>query len=345
MIATTMKFLVIITFATCLVGCPGHINTGAIDYRPMAASPTNGDYYSLGHRYVVPADAYDEIGKNEPVSIHLMQAFIRDFSERFEDTMFSEEEVRGEIAIIARVVDRGRDKSGKFERASAENGRLVYYSDDVRRGQFLNFSYMPIYGPLEYSGQELEIELLILELDDYESAQYREIIKTLADIGGQAYPPSSAVLQVLESLADAILATADDDEGFRYRFTFQAPSNDPDLPRPTLCTGNYVIHRSEDRNKSIDWDSLQIDRRTGRLMTTSHDPPMEYRDETYLTVQIRNDGDPTPLEEAESYAEFYRRVIADDDAEGAELQAATTKLTTALVELRKKYNSYDKEKQ
>jgi hypothetical protein len=231
----------------------------------------------------------------------------------------------GEILITARVNELNNENSITFNQSDIKNkGRVIFYSEDVRgRGQYLNFSNLPIYGPITYDGNSLYLEFNILELDNAENAQTKVMLSTLAELGSTAYPPASVALGILDTLGNSLLSGDQDDIEFRYHMTL-VPTTDEQsalLNRPFLREGIYVFLRSENRTEDLNWDKLRFDVGTGRLM--EGDGKNFYRKGTYLVVQITKGGNSDNLDRGQTVANFFSKYKSDNIEN---LKSLTTRL-------------------
>lgn len=155
----------------------------------------------------------------DTLSLHLRSAFIKNFAEEpvtpFITNAFTRSwrEPIGEIAIVANAFEEKNGKELGFE--DLDNGRVVFYSDDVRKGQMINFNNMPIYGPLLYNGAPFAFRIAIFELD-ITSERVKAMLDTIAKAGGTAYPPASPVLNLLNGIGKTLLNGGQNDTELRY---------------------------------------------------------------------------------------------------------------------------------
>lgn len=325
------SFVALICSAVLLPGCGPRISrldTGAVEYRPASVGPSEtGSEWSS--RYYLPAELADQedrlIRTGDSVSIRIAQAFICDFQE--DETGFLKREARvgpddrcnqapnaevspntrGEIALLATAFELGAGNKIEFPKGAVDENaaRIVYFDDDVREvGQFLNFSNLPIYGPITYQGRPLFLRLVILELDEEESSVASSLLSQLATLGKTAYPPASPVLGALEEVGSALLSRNGDDVEFRYDMTFDGDGGQTTSHAPLLF-GNYLFIRHWDRNAEIPWSEFDLDPRTGRLFWASGPRKgAEYRRFTYLTVKITRNERALEQDVGQTLAEF-----------------------------------------
>lgn len=279
-----------------LAGCT-NLNEGAVEHFRVAMPTTkpacplccekgceNGKLQILA-KYVRQED--HEINKGDTIAIDLKQVFIKGFKELFGDAFGTK---RGEIAIVANVyeMDNSEEKRLiKYGEESKKGGRLVFFTDDARPGQFLNMSQIPLYGPIRYNGNRLVLQFYIIELDGADNAQLKSMLGMLSSIGGAAHPPSAPILGLLESLGSALIAKNGDDTEFAYTMTLLPEQPNPVTHPDILTAGEYVLARKEDRTIPMDPGVVRYNPENGRLYGKDGTAP--YRDDTYITVQIVKD--------------------------------------------------------
>ena len=230
------------------------------------AGVTRECYETLFRKYTkVP-----QIDSGDTISVHLMQAFNgAAFEWRNASEFFGGRGSNAEIVIIANVCEQGKAGcSMSYGPSSDKNGRVIFYSNGVKALQYLNFSYLPVYGPIKYEGGSLIIQLTIIELDD-PSDQQKAMLNSLASAGQQLYPPASEVLTVLDSVGSAILSNSSDDILFRYSMTLVPASNSSNYPSPIVAEGNYAFIRKNTNKGLLEkeiFDKLFFDNSSGRLV-------------------------------------------------------------------------------
>lgn len=244
------------------------------------------------------------IKANESISIHLQRTFIKDFPDITK---------RGEIAIVVKAFELKKGQDIEFDNNIEESGRLVYFSDDVRKEQFLNFSYLPIYGPISYRGKPIVIQIYILELDETEDKKIKSLLSILAKAGATAYPPSSPILSLLDDLGAALLTGDTDDILFRYSMVLYPTGGFEQVPYPVLETGSYIFIRKEERSEPELWANIGYDPYAGCVLDRNKGNPKTgyfwYRDETHLIFQIQKGFDSTDLDLANyTYKNFISKM-------------------------------------
>lgn len=128
--------------------------------------------------------------------------------------------MRSQYALISRAFQFAQgDMLGGLDYTpeSHKSGRVIYFSDDVRPGQFLNFGQIVVGGPTTYEGHPVAISLYAVEIDsNNENSGVNALISTLASIGTTINPVASPVLSVLESIGTSLVRSNVDDLHLRY---------------------------------------------------------------------------------------------------------------------------------
>ena len=279
---------VFIMVSVFISGCAG-LNEGAVDYRVIARESSDVSNTSHGlngyrQKFFSTGAAIKLIEKDQSVSVKLMTAYICDFREAkysfnllkskgndgdkiCEGASSASTRTAGEIAIIVNAFERNGTNKVTFDASSIDKGRLVYYGNDVRAsGQQLNFTNLPVYGPITYNGNPFFIAITIIELDDEENKKLSSVLGSLSSLGSKAFPPSSDVLGVLNSIGSTLLSGSQNDTEFKYHLELDPPGGSGTVFRAPLATGYYVFIRSEQRNlyekKTKD---LILEEETGKL--------------------------------------------------------------------------------
>lgn len=287
---------------------------------------------------IVPGDA---------LSLHLRSALIADFSElpfsslvrinrQWADTI-------GEIVVVANAFEEKDGKELSFENMKA--GRVVFYSDNVHKKQFLNFDNMPIYGPMTYQGAPFAFRVSIFELD-LASKQAKAMLDTLAQAGGAAYPPASPVLEVLNGVGETFLKGDQTDTEFRYAMILDSKDGTNLVNHFSLEVGNYVLVRMEKRSESVPWDDLVLDENQGRLLKKTASGSLEpYTDNSYLVVEINKNVSDVSVELAQNNYSELIDVLKKQDEEKAENWQSTHAALTKAANGRQQIINFEKAKQ
>lgn len=312
---------------------PAKVDTGIIDYRHVNE---DGDF----SYHFFPTECFDSekstkckqqtiksnrIHANESVGINLLYGYICDFPEdarsweELKRDYGDDEEVpicwgkearagvKGEVSILATVFELDGKRKISFTQGEASDpeGRVVYYSEDVREtGQPLNLSNLPMYGPVTYHGKPVFLRFAGVELDQKESKETGALLRSLASLGSKAYPPASPVLAALDKVGGSFLEGQQDDLFFKYEMMFNGDGGTAPVVAP-LSAGIMSFVRVQNRSKKFDWINHCIDKHTGIIHTSGSPfckgecvlPPdnkksackpgsTELKGHTYFTIQI-----------------------------------------------------------
>lgn len=233
-----------------------------------------------------------------------------------------------EIAILFRAFEISEESDFNFKPGAHRDARLVYFSHDVQPGQFFNLHNLPVYGPLDYSGKPIGIEIFIIEVDT-EDNEIFTLLKSLAAVGAKSYAPSSPVLGILDKVGGTLTSGGTDDIEYRYMMVLDPPGGYKGTVYAAAEAGDYVFIRREDRKSVPEWSQLVLDHNTGRVWKkkNANNAYELYRDDTYLTVQIlKNAGTDDVVLAQNTYGAFR-------DALQAEEQKQTAKLAEELNQL------------
>lgn len=283
------------------------------------------------------ADQGPTVLKGQVISVYMQQGYIKDFTERWEELFRLRK--RGEIAIVARVAELDPDNDFNFTTEGRDRGRLVYYSEGVQPGQFLNFSQMPIYGPIEYKGKPLVVELYIIELDVKENTEISGLLTAAAGLGAMAYPPASPILQVLDTIGGGLLKANKSDVEFKYHATLLAGDMQlASIRAGTLEYGNYAFVRMpySDPSKSAvakphPWSGWYFNQKNARIYQDEHCSSLMV-DHTYMTVQINRAKEEATLDSQNTFQQFMRKITAESEASAASKTAIISALGQTVAE-------------
>lgn len=320
----------LVLFLFLASGCtPVALNTGATDYARAGIPSEDESYESFVLKYATPSDIDNVIvNEGESISVTLQHVFIKDFSERLEriTSKLSLDAVRGEIAILAKVYEQSDGTHIDHTTSGIKkSGRLIYYSEDVRSGgHALNFSQLPIYGPIEYKGSSLVVQITILELDVAESNQLKGILSTLAAMGKRAYAPSSPVLEVLDTISGNLLNGEQDDLELSYSFTLHPNSGHLSVKDAKLVVGNYTLIKQEPIKRPIgppfdtlNWKNFRLNTNSGRLerneTETAGDVWQDFTDNSYLILQVNTGLPSVGLDVAQAFSELEAELTGEVD--------------------------------
>jgi hypothetical protein len=205
--------------------------------------------------------------------------------------------------VSAKTTDSGQQIQGQQQAAdttfvdldfqSLNSARVIYYSPDVENGQGLNFSNIPILGPVEYGGRPVGIQIIVLELDRV-STEMKGLLSSLASLGQTAGAlPSGGATDILTGLGKSLLESNQDDIIFEYRFVLD-PLNQPNSYNSApFEEGRYVLIRLQNRTYEHVWRNLELDHNTGQVYVKNRELNKDriYTEETYFTLNIINHGE------------------------------------------------------
>jgi hypothetical protein len=275
------KFLLGIGFVVLMVtGCAVK-NTGAIDFRRVLDNSDKN--LSIKHHSL--SDGNNTIPVGALLSVHLKTVFINEFYEAIDTDRFKRSSGKnGEIAILVNADEAG-SKSVNIDFVNNNDEKVIYYSDDIEVGQFLNFYNLPIYGPTKYNGNPFLLKLTILELDIVRDS-IKKAVKHVANLSSKAYPQAAPVMQLLNKMGQLLLKGDKNDVSFEYVMVLDHKKGlDNNMSHFALESGNYIFIREEDRSKKTDWNNLFFDSKTSRLYK---EPTFKelYKDNTYLVIEV-----------------------------------------------------------
>jgi hypothetical protein len=262
---------------------------GATEFRSVGT----GDASAALHQNVLQSDVGRPIRPGEPLLVTLKTAYIKDFTEYFANPLRGSDSANGEIAIVANVFEDDGTATLDFGPAGLKAARVVFFSDDVDKGQFLNFHGLPLYGPLTYKGHPVVIDLYAVDLDR-PGPQLRQMLENLAKIGSVAYPPGTPIAGALAQLAGTLIADDQDDKAYHHTLVQRPAGGVDDIPYSVLEAGHIVFVRSNQRINGIDWSQIALNPSAGVLVKNGDGACMVpnpasaclYRDNTYMVVEI-----------------------------------------------------------
>ncbi len=382
-----IKNIIIIVINTIILTSCATIVEGEVDYARTVTSAAN----SISNKNICPKEAYinstkapagttrgcyealyrkytavPEIKKGQTISVHIMQGFIKDaFESRRPQEFIQGHSANAEIVVIANVCEQGISGcSQKFGPSVDKKGRVIFFSNGVKAKQYLNFSYLPVYGPIKYRGGPLIIQLTIIELDNL-STQEVALISSLSAAGKKAYPPASSALSLLDTLGKSLLQGSQDDILFRYSMTLTPGTGSPDYQNPIVSAGNYAFVRKDTikgRQEEEIWNKLMFDNLSGRLVTkcedediyttfendegetetiknnynpctfnlTGNESVRDYRDNSYLTFQIQSGFTEASLDNLQTLEELITDLNLEKNKNASNIIDVTQKLGEEL---------------
>lgn len=233
-----------------------------------------------------------------------------------------------QLAVIANGFEMssspGSNNGFDFSPSSANSGRVIYYSDDVKGSQFLNFGQLTMFGPVEYQGNPVAISLYVLKIANDASGKMAPMLSSLSTLGKNISTPE--VTGVLETLGTQLLK-GQDARIFRYDTMLRARTDKsiPNLATGDFLYGDYILIRQEVRQKPIDWEKYRYNPLNGKLYTDEA-CTKEEGTVSYGVIQV-NKGNKVAYMKYASYGDL-RKAIADAAA-NAEPSAAAKAMQKA----------------
>ena len=283
-------------FCIVFIAACAHRDEGEIDYRRanldtiQAQNNENETIHiaRLENKNLLEEDG-ETFNEEDKMLIQLTAVYIEDYTESpwnmLSDAWYeSQLRPKGEIAVLATVTPLGRVFD--FKRDAYKKAQVVFYSNDVAAGEFVNFKEKPIiYVPNSESianstmrsststtimrsstPTAISLALWIIEVDT-STPMVRSSLNKLA----QSFNGSDALdSQILERLGEDLLDYREtNDVNFFYQVSFVLPANNSmaSPPAAPLAIGNYVFIRVPKTRgiKDINWAELGLDKDTGRL--------------------------------------------------------------------------------
>ncbi len=279
------------SFVLVLAGCTETVNEGVTDYRKATISEQSklGEPTDISKKYALSDTTPFEGNRQITITtgrryyVSLLQAFVGPEARVGGTNWFGEHE---QVALVLRVHD-SNDR--------ARPGRLVFFTDDLKLGgQFLNFSNLLTIGPTQYQGGVITIDVDEVHLRGTTS-HIKELLQELAAepdcaIGNHAPGSGHDVCDDgpagVSDTAQSALVGPDagkrrtwqarerdlfnliDSDGYstRYTLTLLPAGGVEGLPYPRFEAGNYVLMRHDKRDNAFEWNRLQLDNNTGRLI-------------------------------------------------------------------------------
>ena len=242
---------------------------GAIDYRKAEVSTKDLSKFSVNtdseeitniqgepiriaklQRKNLPQDNREvTFSKNDNICIRLTSAYIKDYSEGplswASDAVGGQVRSRGEIAVVVNAFAVKDSVAFDFSDKGVNKGKVVFFSDDIVAGQFMNFNNMPIYGPSSEGKNGIGLEIWIIELD-ISDVLTGNLLRDIASYGTIPLPFSSVGNVILESMGKSLLSSTNThDTNFLYRVLLE-PKKGAMLPNTPLEVGHYVFIRVEE---------------------------------------------------------------------------------------------------
>ncbi|WP_327465975.1 hypothetical protein [Sphingopyxis sp.] len=245
------------------------------------------------------------------VSISIKTFLVKDFEEtaQFVINKLTGQPTKGEIAVVANVTQGPRSPGGVGATGQLE-GKIVYYGNDIYRGQLANEFNIPIYGPAPLQPKPLTIDLWVLELDQAKSAQFGPILKTLSGIATKGFGLGVGESQILDRVGAAFLNGNKDDVIGHFTVTLVPRDGRTLMTDPILQESDIIVSRSEQRHIPIPFDSCFYDPLQGEIYCDGLDKRI---DKNTMVVSIRKSTASAPMVSDVSLAELNERLSKSSD--------------------------------
>ena len=168
------------------------------------------------------------ITEDDFVTVSLNSGFIKHFFEIIGT---------GELALIVSF-DAG---NGAVENV------LIHSARGHTPGSFFALDDWPVLGPLRIVGDHLRIRVVLIELDQPESEQARNLIKFLSQTAGTVAPGLAGLFSVTQPIVDQLIGLSTNDVVLDYRFSLRRTRPGMPVTESPLLYGKYVLVLQQDR--------------------------------------------------------------------------------------------------
>lgn len=230
---------------------------------------------------------------HDPISIYLKNAFFAWCPPHPIERAVAQLGNRIPKCRIAIVVNVGSKLEQNLDPASSSSpGRIVFYSRDIQKEQFVNQSYGPVYSNSSWDGNDLTVDVTILEMRQEDNARTEAILKVLASLGTSSMLSAGGqqLLGALNRVGGAFVqASAHDSVIGYYRFTAVNRNSGSEVYVPILQEGDLVLVRAKDDSReTIDWKNYIYDPSVGKLFQRIDASPTS---DTYHLAHLCNKSD------------------------------------------------------
>ncbi len=267
-------------------------------------------------RQTPAASQSSRLKANDMVSLRLRSAFISDNGytpENFfsdlgtsaealgETTTYLSKGITGsgfqinlEVLVAANAFDYNGGGFG-YKPEDRRNAKVIFFSDDVEEGQFLNIDNLPIIGPVKYTGTGFGLQLYVLEIDA-EDKQQKALLSSLAGLGTAAAGATGPASSILNTLTTALLDNGNgDDRIFEYSVGFDTGYVGANVDYVPFEENLYALVVDHARQRGVPWERMALNSETAELYLCKPHPTATaadagrweiYRESTYLIVQV-----------------------------------------------------------
>ncbi|WP_265528303.1 hypothetical protein [Sphingomicrobium marinum] len=311
-----MAFATAVTVTAC-----SHVDTGAVDFRRAEPPPTKSETagklrqcrddnsackIEFSSQLIAQSmGPIHRIKKNDVYSISLESLTM---GNRMLEGIFLGQELgkHAEFAVLVNAFEMNPDKANRFlnpweyNNNEIDNGdnefKLVFFGDDIQRGQVLNKVNLPVVPKSKYGGGSIGIQIVIVEVDG-DNQKFTKLLDEVAKIGRDALTTDPGLLGTAIDLGKSLYeGGSGDDRLLDFRAVFEgAAAHDPwgaGALGPAFGQGRYVFVRAQDRQTEVDWSQLRYDYNTRVLRKDGK----VYRENLNFSLAVRAFPADTPLE-------------------------------------------------
>lgn len=145
----------------------------------------------------------------------------------------------GELVCFSEVSDSG-DPTHVYR-------RVFFLGEDQSINSRLNFLDKIVFGPIAYTGNDIRLRLVIVELDKEENEQAKNVISSLKDVAAQAQPQYAPVMELGSSFMQYIVSLNGDDQEFDFHLTLHQTTSDANNAHThlELRESSYILVKTE----------------------------------------------------------------------------------------------------
>lgn len=263
------KTVALVSAIVLLSACSTFTYEGAGDHRFVRLEDKKPEF---AHKFSASAAVTDAqpFTRHDPVSIYLKNAYFAWCPPHFMEQLSAELRNGKPKCRIAVVVNVGPKLEQVVDRGGPDNpGRIVFYSRDIQRFQFINQSFGPVYSNTSWDGNDLTLDVTILQMPEEDNARTDALLKVLAGLGSSPFVSlgGQQLLSALNRVGSAFVqASAKDSVIGYYRATLLNKNPDSAAAVPILREGDLILVRAhDDTRETIDWQNYIYDESVGKL--------------------------------------------------------------------------------
>lgn len=232
-----------------------------------------------------------------------------------------------QLAVLAKGFEMSPDAASgvgfDFSPAASNSARVIYYSDDIKAGQELNFSQINLLGPARFEGNPVGLSVFVTRIHGNNDKKMSPVLSSLATLGKNTTNPD--VMSALDVLGSRILE-GQDQRLLRYDAMFLPVTKEgsamkkvaSQLRTAVFSYGDHIVVRKEDRQSPFPWKDYHYDHTTGYLHNGS-DCSGPRANVSYAVLQVVP-ADKVAYAQQAAYSEL-RKSVADAAAASTPSQA------------------------